>query len=308
MSRTRIVAFLAFAGLAALAALAPAAPHDPQARGTRSPGAELRERFERMHADLEHNAFGRPLTLASRTEGHVLEGDVHARVDHPFDEVERGLREAAEWCDVLVLPFNVRKCEAGHDGTTLSLFIARHKDSGVDDTYRIDFRFRREAEDRGYLRVALHAPSGPFGTHDYRIVLEATPADERRTIVHLDYSYGYGLMSQLAMQAYLSTAGASNVGFTVEGRDADGRPAYVRGMRGVMERNTMRYYLAIEAYLASLAAPPGAREDARLRAWFDATEQYPRQLHEMTLERYLALKHRDIAASSRDRRTASSSP
>jgi hypothetical protein len=252
------------------------------------------------------NPFGGPLRLESRTADHVLEGDVHARVEHPFAVVERALREPREWCDVLVLPFNVRKCEAGAEG--LSLFIARHKDSDVDDTYRIDFRFRAEADDADHLRIALRAPSGPLGTHDYRIVLEATPADARRTNLRLTYSYGYGLASQLAMRAYLATAGADNVGFTVEGRDGDGKPLYVRGMRGVLERNTMRYYLAIEAYLRSLAAPPARREDARLRAWFEATERYPRQLHEMTLERYLALKRRDLAASSRGPRTASSSP
>ena len=305
MSRSRLVACLAFAALLLGCACAAAAT-DARGPAAHSAGAELRSRFLRMQGDLEHSAFGRPLRLASRSAGHVLEGDVHARVDHPFTEVERGLREPREWCEVLVLPFNVRKCEAGADG--LSLFIARHKDSGVEDTYRIDFRFRAEAEASDYLRIVLRAPSGPFGTHDYRILLEAAPADPSRTILHLTYSYAYGLVSQLAMQAYLSTAGADNVGFTVEGRDGDGRPVYVRGMRGVMERNTMRYYLAIEAYLASLLAPPGGREDARLHAWFDATERYPRQLHEMTLERYLALKHRDIAASSRDRRTASSSP
>jgi hypothetical protein len=256
--------------------------------------------------ELDGDPFGASLRLESRTTDNMLEGDVHARVDHPFAEVERGLREPGQWCDVLVLPFNVRKCEPGAQG--LSLFIARHKDSGVDDTYRIDFRFRAEAQDRDRLRIVLRAPSGPLGTHDYRIVLEATPAGERRTILHLTYSYGYGVVSRLAMRAYLSTAGADNVGFTIEGRDGEGKPEYVRGMRGVMERNTMRYYLAVEAYLASLSAPPARREDARLRAWFEATERYPRQLHEMTLERYLALKHRDIAASSRDPRTASSSP
>jgi hypothetical protein len=262
--------------------------------------------FTAAAREVEGNPFGGSLRLESRTADHVLEGDVHARVDHPFAEVARALRTPREWCDVLVLPFNVRKCEAGAEG--LSLFIARHKDSDVDDTYRIDFRFRAEADDADHLRIALRAPSGPFGTHDYRIVLEAAPADARRTNLRLTYSYGYGLASQLAMRAYLATAGADNVGFTVEGRDGDGKPLYVRGMRGVMERNTMRYYLAIEAYLRSLAAPPARREDARLRAWFEATERYPRQLHEMTLERYLALKRRDLAASSRGPRTASSSP
>ena len=64
-------------------------------------------------------------------------------------------------------------------------------------------------------------------------------------------------------------------------------------MRGVIERNSMRYYLAIEAFLGALSAPPQAQLDKRLRDWFAATERYPRQLHEMDEARYLELKRND---------------
>jgi hypothetical protein len=57
-----------------------------------------------------------------------------------------------------------------------------------------------------------------------------------------------------------------------------------------MERNTMRYYLAIDAYLNSLAAPAGERVRRRLDDWFSMTEKYRRQLHEMDREEYLAMK------------------
>lgn len=280
---------LAFFGLEAYAARAPDSVPP-------SGGAELRARFDAMRESLRGNAFGRPLRLESREAHHRVEGEVYALVDHPFAEVEQALHEASQWCEVLVLPFNVKRCVAteGRAGSHLALFIARRKDSTPDDSYRLDFRFREEARDAGFLRIALSAPSGPFGTHDYRIVLEAAPAGAARAILHLAYSYGYGVISELAMQAFLSTAGAGNVGFTVRSRDAEGKPVYVRGMRGVMERNTMRYFLAIEAYLASLSVPAASREDARLRAWFEAADRYPRQLHEMPLDRYLAMKQRDL--------------
>ena len=285
------------AALLALAFLPPGVGATPAPDSAAHAGDRLRARFEGMRDSLRDNGFGRPLRLESREHDHAIEGEVYALVDHPFGQVRRALHEASQWCDVLVLPFNVKGCEAedASPRSRLSLFIAKHKDSDPGDTYRLDFRFRDEALDGDFLRIALGAPSGPFGTHDYRIVLEAAPAaDAGSTILHLTYSYGYGLASQMAMRLYLSTVGADNVGFTVEGRDAGGKPAYVRGMRGVMERNTMRYFLAIEAYLASLSAPRPAREDARLRAWFEAAERYPRQLHEMSLERYVAMKHRDL--------------
>ena len=58
------------------------------------------------------------------------------------------------------------------------------------------------------------------------------------------------------MQGYLATIGRDKVGFSIVGSRADGQPVYVHGTRGVIERNTMRYYVAIEAYLSTMALPP----------------------------------------------------
>ena len=293
--------FLASLGLALTAWLcagvagAAIAPADAQ-----RDGAQLRERFARMQGEIAASGFGEPLRLLSADGDHVLKGDVYARVDHPFREVEAALHEPDQWCQVLVLPFNVKRCDArGHgDGSGLAIFIARKAAQSADHAFRADFRFRVEALAAAYMRIALHADSGPLGTRDYRIVLEAAPEDDAHTIVHLAYSYGYGMMSQMAMQAYLSTAGAGKVGFTVEGRDARGKPVYVGGMRGVMERNTMRYFLAIDAYLDSLSAPAASRIEARLAQWFDTTERYPRQLHEMERDEYVAMKRREARAGT----------
>ena len=76
--------------------------------------------------------------------------------------------------------------------------------------------------------------------------------------MHLSYSYGSGVAGRLAMQGYLATAGADKVGFTVTGRDGSGQPIYIGGVRGAIERNAMRYYLAIDAHLASLQRAAGA--------------------------------------------------
>jgi hypothetical protein len=61
-----------------------------------------------------------------------------------------------------------------------------------------------------------------------------------------------------------------------------------------MERNTMRYYLAIDAYLDSLKMPPAQQLESRLQAWFDATEKYPRQLHEVERDPYLQMKRVEV--------------
>ena len=107
---------------------------------------------------------------------------------------------------------------------------------------------------------------------------------------HLTYAYGDDLAVLAAMQGYLATIGRNKVGFSVVGHKPDGAPLYIGSTRGVVERNTMRYYVAIEAYLGALALPEAQQFERRLAAWFAGVERYPAQLRELELGEYLALK------------------
>ena len=135
-------------------------------------------------------------------------------------------------------------------------------------------------------------------THDYRIEVELVALDHQRSFLHLSYSYSAGFAARMAMQAYLSTLGRDKVGFSEIGRTQDGQRQLVGGSRGVVERNTMRYYLAIEAYLASLAQPPARQFEQRLADWQTGVERYPRQLRELERDEYLALKRGQRRAQS----------
>ncbi len=64
------------------------------------------------------------------------------------------------------------------------------------------------------------------------------------------------------------------------------------GMRGAVERNAVRYYLALLAYLDTMALPADQRFEKRINEWFDLTARYP-QLYEMDKEQYLADKRRE---------------
>ncbi|MBZ0095339.1 MAG: hypothetical protein K8H75_08240 [Sulfuricella sp.] len=141
--------------------------------------------------------------------------------------------------------------------------------------------------------MELNAENGPLSTHDYRIRIEATPLKDGRTFLHFTYAYAFGLTGRLAMQGYLATIGRDKVGFTVTGKQPNGQPTYIQGVRGVVERNTMRYYLAIGAYLAALAAPPKEQLEKRLQYWYNATDQYARQLHEVERDDYLKMKRKE---------------
>jgi hypothetical protein len=288
MTLARLLRPLALA--AALCAAGGLAFADPAptlgAAGLRAKHAAIRDR-------LEHNGFGRPVEIESWERDNHLGGDVYAIVQYPYATVDGALDKPGTWCDVLILPFNTKYCSASRDATQLKLRIGRKAEQAPKDAYPLDFSYRVAAQEPDYLRVELAAPTGPLGTRDYKITLEATPLDDKRSFIHLGYTYGFGAMSRLAMQAYLSTVGSQKVGFTVVGRESDGSPQFVGGLLGATERNTMRYFLAIEAYLASLQAPQPERLARRLETWFSASERYPRQLHEMDRGEYLALKQRE---------------
>lgn len=249
---------------------------------------QLRATHAALAPKLARNAFGRPVHIDSRELDNGLQGEVYAVVNHPFEQVRDSLQSAASWCEVMLLPFNTKGCAADADG--LHVYVGRKKDTPIGSAFRVDFHYAVKSRSEDYLNVALDAPSGPLGTRDYRIALEAAPLDNGRAFIHLSYSYGFGAMSRLAMSTYLSTAGAEKVGFST-----DGEGSLVQGVRGVIERNTMRYFLAIDAFLDSLATPPEQRVEKRLREWFAAAERYPRQLHEMELDEYLSMKRREYS-------------
>jgi len=220
------------------------------------------------------------------------QGDVYAVVDYPIATVSDAFSSPANWCDALILHLNVKYCRpVARDGrTVLSTAIGRNFDQPLSSTYRVKFTYGIAASRPDYVDVELKARKGPLGTANYRISLEAVGLENERAFVHLRYSYTYGFAGRLAMALYLSTSGSDKVGFTVIGDPNDPAPKFIGGVRGAIERNTMRYYLAIDAYLGALAAPVPARFEQSLERWFNATELYPRQLREIDRDTYFAMK------------------
>lgn len=257
-----------------------------RAQDAAPPGAAaLHAQFDALKDKLAHNAYGRPLVLQSTQSSDRLEGEVYARVDQPYPMVQKALQGTGNWCSILILHLNVKMCHALPAG--LDMALGRKYDQPVDDAYRLHFDYKLANSGLDYLKAELTSGDGPLGTRDYRIAVEAAPLDATHTMLHMSYAYGFGLTARVAMNAYLSTVGSDKVGFSVAGTDSDGTPTYVGGVRGLVERNTMRYYLAIDDYVA---APAPSQLEQRLDTWFDATERYPRQLHELEKNDYMAMK------------------
>jgi hypothetical protein len=281
---------LAFALAATLAAPSPAvAAQALQAAG-------LRAKHAAVAPQLRGSQFQSPLVLESVETSRSSQGDVYAVLEHPFARVNAALANPANWCDILILHLNVKYCR-GTAGTpaTLDVRVGRKYDQPLASASQLVFAWRVAGATADYLDVELDAPAGPFGTKDYRILVEAVALDAGHTFMHLGYAFGYGALGQLAMSSYLATIAHDKVGFTALGGSAPGgKPQYVGGTRGLAERNTMRYYLAIDAYLDALAVPAAQQLDRRLEQWFAATEQYPEQLHEVDRASYLSMKHNEV--------------
>ena len=62
----------------------------------------------------------------------------------------------------------------------------------------------------------------------------------------------------------------------------------------MVERNTLRYYLALQSHLQSRSTPPTAQLQQSLDLWFSATERYAEQLHEMERADYVAMKLKEV--------------
>ena len=248
-----------------------------------NPAATLRAKYLSLEEPLRQNQFKRQLVLDSSELQGRLKGDVYAIIDYPFATVNAGLNNPQNWCDVMLLHINTKYCHAERrpSGTVLNVNIGKKTPEELADAARVEFNYSVAAATPEYFEINLNASEGPLGTSDFLIQMEAVALPNAKTFLHLTYSYAINVSGRLSMKAYLGTIGSQKVGFTVIGKKVDGQPDYIRGVRGLMERNTMRYYLAIDSFLGANRTASSGRFEKQLQSWFSASERYPRQLHEM---------------------------
>lgn len=259
----------------------------------------LLARHAAMQAQLGLSPLGRPLLVESEELPGGLRGEVFAEVDQPFAQVVQALSRPANWCGMLLLHINNRRCKLipgdGDAPPMVQISVVRRWDLPVDSAFVLDMALRVDSSAPDDLMVQLRSDNGPMGTSEHQVQVEVVPlAGGSRSFLHFSYAYQHNTLARLATQAYLATFGRSKVGFTVVGQGADG-PEHIRGLRGLVERNSVRYFLTVQAYLDAMRAPPAQQAQRRLENWYDGSEQFPRQLHEIDKPTYLAIKNADRA-------------
>ena len=295
MTLTRRFIFQAsiiFVALATLLSLSfPAQAAEQLSSGNRV----LLAKYPAIKPRLEKNQFGIPLYLESREEYSSLHVDVYGIFDYPFDGVRDALQAPDNWCDINSMLFNIKACtfRKMSNQWLLTLYSGRKYYQPPKDAYKLDFSFRLAATQREYLDIALAAKKGPLLTRDHRIRCEAAPLDKGRTFIHFSYDYSYGVLARAAIKSYYATIGRDKRGFSIIATGKDGSPVYLGGVRGSLERNAVRYNLAIQAYMDTINIPPDQRFEKRNSRWYDLTARFPRQLYELDKGEYIANKRRE---------------
>ncbi|MCH8542113.1 MAG: hypothetical protein LAT61_00960 [Alcanivorax sp.] len=245
---------------------------------------------ETVLAAIQKADFDAPIYVESRQDSDKVEGGIYVLIDTPFEMLHSMLSDKRVWCEIIFLHFNIKACvmDLGSDPTTVSLYTGRLYYQSPEDAHRSDYVFEAFSFQNDYLNTVLYGPEGPFGTRDYRIVIQAVPVDADNSLVHVSYSLRHNMVTRVAQRIYFASAGRHRIGFSVE--DNGGTPEPVRGVRGMVERNTMRFYLALEAFLQS---PEGDEHIQRLKNWHALTDQYPDQLRELDLDTYLGYKAKE---------------
>jgi hypothetical protein len=233
--------------------------------------------------------------LESKEEYSSLHVDVYGIFDYPFEGIRDALLSPNDWCDINSLINNVKAttCRKDSGQWRLTLYSGRKYYQPPEDAHKLDFSFRIAALQPEYLDIALTAKKGPLLTRDHRIRIEAVPLDKARTFIHFGYDYSYGVLARSAIKSYYATIGRDKRGFSIIATDKSGNPVYVAGARGSVERNAVRYYLAIQTYMDTLKTPWSQRFEKRISRWYDLTARFPRQLYEMDKGEYLSSKRRE---------------
>jgi hypothetical protein len=255
----------------------------------------LLDTYHRNMAKLETNSFGLPLFLESFEYDDRVHVDVYGIFDYPLSSVVNVLKVPANWCDIVSLHPNVKACTYRElpGAWLLTFYLGRKVYQPPEDTRQVIYRYRIVDQQQGYLDIMLSADAGPFGTKDHRMQFEALHLDGGRTFVHVSYSYQDSVALRLAEKVYFAILGRGKVGFTVTGTDRNGKPVYIGGPRGAIERNAARYYFAIQSFMNTLRYPEENRFRMRTIKWYDLTTRYRNQLFDLDKTDYLAFKTKE---------------
>jgi hypothetical protein len=261
---------------------------------------EMQSLYRSLQPRLAQSPFQRELALDSTEASERLSGDIYATLDAPLANLELVNRSPLRWCEILLLLSNTKSCVVGRqdEAPSLQMRMGTKGPQALATTTPMNFKFETSAPQATVLETHLSSNSGPMGTKDGKLRVQAIAVGPNKSFIHLHYSYSSSLAGRLATGVYLQTLGRGKVGFSKEQAEAS-RPAdahWVGGVRGIIERNTMRYFMGLSCALQFAGTEAPTQRFAQMApCWYDDTERYPQQLHDIGRAEYLEMKRAEYA-------------
>ena len=230
-----------------------------------------------------HQPF--PIAVQSELDGDLARVAVSARIPVAFTELQTFYRNDDAWCQGFFANVYVKACYK--NGKLLRIFYDNNDEyQDLGDAFQFDYQVVEQTLNNQHLYISLRADSGPLGSEDYRLSIEAEAQSDSHTVLRLVYQSRYGFIARSALFVYLKTLGRDKIGFS---RDQQAQP--VAGVRGILERNAMRYLLALCAYFSNQnAVKPLANT---LKNWHDYATVFSQELQEIDWSDYQKLKLRE---------------
>lgn len=248
---------------------------------------DLAAHYRELTANIESNPFNAPVAVQSGEQGDTVSAEVHGVLDQPFAVVADVLGEAQSWCSFMTLSLHIKACTWTPATSTITLYVGTKDYQTPDEAYEVQYRFKANREPE-HIVVELDSSHGPMGAKRNRIAVEAMSMNGE-TILHFTSSIEMSTVSRLATATYLATLGRHRIGFSMV-EDGEGKKTPVKGVKGMIERNAMRYYLALQTHIEQRKEPETLRFERSINAWFDLTERYHDQLYEVSREKYIENK------------------
>ncbi len=252
--------------------------------------------YAQYESRIAKSPLGLPLYFESRVENDFSGVDIYGVLDFPLETLQKELSKPKNWCDIIILHPNIRACTYSGDtsGSVLVLHNVKRHFHAIAEAYQMHFKYQIMSDSRSLLDISMKADSGPFNSTDHKLRLRAGALDAKRSFVHLSYSYTYGPLQYIAMRSYFALFGVRRAGFSIDSFDDKNGPVYVSGVKGAVERNVMRYYLAILAYFDAMKYPPEQRFEKRLSGWIGLSDRYTEQFPKIENEQYFDFKRLDL--------------
>jgi hypothetical protein len=257
----------------------------------------MQQLYQNLRPRLAQSPLRRGLVLDSSESSDRTIGDIYALMDVSLQRLEPINREPVRWCEILLLLSNSKNCATTTDSGSpmLVMQVGTKGPQDLSSSTAMDFRFSSSKAQAPVLETLLSAENGPMGTKDGTLRLRAIALPGDQTFVHLHYSYRSNMSGRFATEVYLQTLGRGKVGFSTDA----GSGNFVGGVRGIIERNTMRYFIGLGCALQFATTDvPAQRFDQMAACWYDETQRYPVQLYEMPRTDYLDMKRAEYARSA----------